>query len=225
MKQRSTRVVAYVRVSSEEQAMSGLGLADQRATIQRAAELRGWPDLTFISDEGFSARSLDRPGITDALGQLAHGQAGTLVVAKLDRLSRSLLDFAQLMDTARRQGWELVVLDLALDTSTPSGALMANVMASFAEYERALISQRTSAALQMKKSQGARLGRPRSLDPAVSQRIMADRADGYSLTAIANALNSDGVPTARGGRCWFPSTVAGVLRSVALDREAQARSA
>jgi len=67
------------------------------------------------------------------------------VVSKLDRLSRSLLDFATLMDQAHREGWELVVLDLALDTTTPSGRLMANVMASFAEYERHLIGQRTSA--------------------------------------------------------------------------------
>jgi DNA invertase Pin-like site-specific DNA recombinase len=224
MKQRSNRVIAYVRVSSEEQAVSGLGLADQRATIQRAAQLREWTDLTFVADEGYSAQNLDRPGIAGTLAELANGEAGTLVVAKPDRLSRSLLDFAQVMDTARRQGWELVVLDLALDTATPSGALMANVMASFAEYERQLISQRTSAALQMKKSQGARLGRPRTLDPAVNARIVAEREAGRSLTAIADGLNADGVQTARGGRCWFPSTVAGVLRSAALDDEALARS-
>lgn len=224
MKQRSSRVIAYLRVSSEEQALSGLGLADQRATIQRTADARSWSDLCFIGDEGYSAKNLDRPGIADALAQLATGEAGTLVVAKLDRLSRSLLDFAQLMDTARRQGWELVVLDLALDTSTPSGALMGNIMASFAEYERQLIGQRTSAALQMKKSQGARLGRPRTLDFAVSQRIVAERGKGRSLTGIAEGLNRDGVPTARGGRCWFPSTVAGVLRSAALDSAALAAS-
>lgn len=225
MKQRSPRVLAYVRVSSEEQALSGLGLADQRATIQRTAESRDWTDLTFIADEGYSAKNLDRPGIADALDQLASGRAGTLVVAKLDRLSRSLLDFAHLMDTARRQGWELVVLDLALDTSTPSGALMGNIMASFAEYERQLIGQRTSAALQQLKAQGTRLGRPRTLDPAVTQRIVAERADGRSLTAIADALNTDSVPTARRGRCWFPSTVAGVLRSAELDLDALSRTA
>jgi DNA invertase Pin-like site-specific DNA recombinase len=223
MKQRSSRVIAYVRVSSQEQAISGLGLADQRATIERTAKHREWDNITFVADEGYSARSLDRPGIAEALLQLANGEAGTLVVAKLDRLSRSLLDFAQLMDTARRQGWELVVLDLALDTSTPSGALMGNIMASFAEYERQLIGQRTSAALQQKKAQGARLGRPRTLDAAVSARIAAAREAGQTLTAIAGQLNDEGVPTARGGRCWFPSTVAGVLRSVALDQEARVR--
>lgn len=225
MKLSAGKVIAYLRVSTEEQSLSGLGLADQRAAIDRAAESRQWCDLTYVSDEGFSAKNLVRPGIAEALRQLGCGEAGVLVVSKLDRLSRSLLDFAQLMETAKRQGWELVVLDLAIDTSTPSGALMANVMASFAEYERQLIGQRTSAALQVKKSQGARLGRPRSLDAAVTQRIVEERAQGGSLTAIANRLNDESVPTARGGRCWFPSTVAGVLRSAELDHEALVRSA
>ncbi|WP_104524949.1 recombinase family protein [Blastococcus atacamensis] len=225
MKPRAAKVIAYLRVSTEEQSLSGLGLADQRLVIERAAESHHWDHVAYVIDEGFSAKNLARPGIAEALRQLACGEAGVLVVSKLDRLSRSLLDFAQLMETAKRQGWELVVLDLAIDTCTPSGALMANVMASFAEYERQLIGQRTSAALQVKKAQGARLGRPCTLDPAVSQRIVAERAEGRSLTTIANALNSDGVSTARGGRCWFPSTVAGVLRSAVLDREALGRSA
>jgi DNA invertase Pin-like site-specific DNA recombinase len=222
VKKRSTAVIGYLRVSTEEQSLSGLGLADQRNVIEQASRQHGWSDVRFVVDEGFSAKNLSRPGIAAVLAHLAEGGAGILVVSKLDRLSRSLLDFASLMDTARRQGWELVVLDLALDTTTPSGQLMANVMASFAEYERQLIGQRTSAALQQKKAQGARLGRPRSLNPASALRIVADRAAGESLTGIANRLNAEGVPTARGGRCWFPSTVAGVLASAALDREAVA---
>ena len=225
VKQRATKVIACLRVSTDEQSVSGLGLADQRGTIERAVQSRGWADVAYVSDEGFSAKNLARPAIAEALRQLACGQAGTLVVSKLDRLSRSLLDFAQLMETAKRQGWELVVLDLAIDTSTPSGALMANVMASFAEYERQLIGQRTSAALQVRKSQGVRLGRPRSLDAAVTRRIVEERAQGSTLAAIAHRLNGDGTPTARGGRCWFASTVAGVLKSAALDQESAARVA
>ncbi|WP_091934584.1 recombinase family protein [Blastococcus sp. DSM 46786] len=223
-KRTSSRVLAYVRVSTDEQRASGLGLADQRAVIEAAAIQRGWLDVEFVSDEGVSAKNLSRPGIAWALEQLATGEAGVLVVSKLDRLSRSLLDFANLMDTARRQGWELVALDLAIDTSTPSGALMANVMASFAEFERRLIGQRTSAALQAKKVAGARLGRPRALAPAIRERIVAERNAGGTLTGIANRLNADGIPTARGGRAWLPATVAAVLRSAALDREALARS-
>lgn len=171
-------------------------------------------------DEGFSAKNLDRPAIGDALEQLRRGQASILVVSKLDRLSRSLLDFATLMDRARREGWQIIVLDLALDTTQPSGQLMANVMAAFAEYERQLIGARTSAALQQRKAQGVRLGRPRTLSAVTTERIVIERSNGKTLAAIAADLTSEGVPTARGGVRWYPSTVAAVLKSAALDAEA-----
>lgn len=212
-------VIGYVRVSTEEQSISGLGLADQRALIASEASRRGWVDVEYVSDEGYSAKNLSRPGITSALDALASGSSKTLVVAKLDRLSRSLLDFATLMDRARRERWELVVLDIAIDTTTPSGALMANVMAAFAEYERQLIGARTTAALAQLRVQGRRLGRPRTLDQEVVDRIVAARDDGQTASGIARALNSDEVPTARGGARWYPSTVRAVLASESLDAE------
>ena len=217
---RREAVIGYLRVSTEEQAISGLGLADQRAVIEAAAALRGWDDISFISDEGHSARSLERPGVSSALDALARGEASVLVVAKLDRLSRSVQDFSMLMNRARREGWELVVVDLAIDTTTPSGALMANVMASFAEYERQLIGSRTSAALQQLKQQGVRLGRPRSMSSELLERIVGERARGATLAAIAAGLNDDGEPTARHGSKWYPSTVRAALRSAELDRVA-----
>ena len=217
MKRRLSTVIGYLRVSTEEQAVSGLGLGDQRAAIGAEAARRGWADLEFVSDEGYSAKNLSRPGIGVALEMLRKGQASVLVVSKLDRLSRSLLDFATLMDRARREGWELVVLDLAIDTTVPSGQLMANVMAAFAEYERQLIGARTSAALQQLKAQGKRLGRPRTLAEGVTARIVDMRAQGHTLAAIAAVLNDERVPTARGGACWYPSTVKAVLVSAELD--------
>lgn len=220
MKRRSDKVIGYLRVSTEEQAVSGLGLGDQRAVIAAEAARRDWADVEFLSDEGFSAKNLSRPAIATALEMLRKGQASVLVVSKLDRLSRSLLDFATLMDRARREGWELVVLDLAIDTTVPSGQLMANVMAAFAEYERQLIGARTSAALQQLKAQGKRLGRPRTLPANVTARIVSARAEGETLAAIADALNADGVPTARGGARWYPSTVKAVIGSAALDAAA-----
>lgn len=221
VKPRSDLVLAYLRVSTEEQAFSGLGLADQRRVIAQEAGRRGWSNVEYVADEGYSAKSLARPGIADALQRLSRGQAGVLVVSKLDRLSRSLLDFAGLMDKAKREGWRLVVLDLAIDTTTASGALMANVMASFAEYERRLISDRTSAALQVRKAQGARLGRPRTIGEDVLARVVHERSTGMSLRAIADGLNSDGVSNAQGGKRWYASTVSGVLRSAELDLHAR----
>lgn len=210
-------VIAYTRVSTQDQANSGLGLEAQRATIDAETTRRGWTEVVHLTDHARSGKNLDRPGIAQALEMLRTGQAGTLVVAKLDRLSRSLADFCQLMDTAKRQGWQLIVLDLAVDTSTASGRLMADVMASFAAYERALASQRTRDALQAKKAQGHRLGRPTVLDKAVMRRVGKMREAGMSTVAIARTLNDEGVPTARGGVAWCPATVSAVLRSAALD--------
>jgi len=222
MKQRADVVIGYLRVSTDEQAESGLGLADQRAVIEAEAGRRGWSGVDWVVDDGYSAKNLSRPGITEALERLRSGEASVLVVSKLDRLSRSLLDFATLMDQAKREGWQLVVLDLAIDTTTPAGELMANVMASFAQYERKLIGARTSAALRQLKAQGKRLGRPRTMPSAVTKRVVSMRTKGMTLQGIADTLNKENVPTARGGATWYPSTVAAALRSAELDAEAVA---
>lgn len=129
-------VIGYTRVSTAEQARNGYGLDAQEAAIRDEAERRGWPLLRVIRDEGVSGESLDRPGIREALERIAAGEAGGLVAAKLDRLSRSLVDFGTLLDWFTDAGATLVALDLGLDTSTPGGRLVANVFASVAEWER-----------------------------------------------------------------------------------------
>lgn len=212
------RVILYSRVSTDDQAASGLGLADQRRLLDTEATWRGWTDTLHVADEGVSAKTLGRPGLAGALEQLSRGEACALVVAKLDRLSRSLIDFCTLMERAQREGWQLIALDLGVDTSTPSGEMMANVMAAFAQYERRLIGQRTAAALAEKKRQGVRLGRPRSLPLPIVERIVREREAGRTLAAIASGLDTDRVPTAQGGARWYPATVRAVLHSAELDR-------
>ena len=202
------KVLGYVRVSTSEQAQSGLGLAAQRAAIEAACTARSWPLVGVIEDEGASGSTLARTGVQEALTALSSGRAHGLVVAKLDRLSRSLVDFAALMERARREGWNLVALDLGIDLSTPSGALMANVMASFAEYERQLIGQRTRDALAALRAQGRPISRPAIVDrPELATRITGMRSRGMSLQRIADALNAEGIPTIRGGAMWRPSSV------------------
>jgi DNA invertase Pin-like site-specific DNA recombinase len=117
------------------------------------------------------------------------------------------------MAQAQRQGWALVALDCAVDTTTPAGEAMANVLATFAQFERRLIGQRTKEGLAVKKAQGVRLGRPRALDPKVVRRISRARERGDTLAKIAERLTAQGVPTAHNGQRWYPSTVAAVLRS------------
>lgn len=213
-----TDVIGYLRVSTEEQARSGLGLDAQRAAVAGEAERRGWT-VQWMVDDGYSAKDLRRPAIQETLGRLENGGPKVLVVAKLDRLSRSLHDFAGLMERARRKGWALVALDLGVDTTTPTGELVASLMAAVAQWERRIIAQRTADALAAKKERGARLGRPVELPDPVRQRIVSEREDGDTYRQIAERLNAESVPTARGGR-WHPATIGKVCRSVELDEYA-----
>jgi DNA invertase Pin-like site-specific DNA recombinase len=214
MQSETVRAVGYARVSTPEQAKTGAGLAAQREAILRECERRGWELVDVVEDRGYSARDLRRPGIQSALEMLRRGDAKVLVVSKLDRASRSLLDFAALMATAERQSWALVALDVAVDTSTPAGEAMANVLATFAQFERRLIGQRTKEGLAAKRADGTLkgpVGRPPSLPPVVVRTIKRRRGAGWSLSRIADTLNKDQVPTAQGGRMWHPSTVRAIL--------------
>ena len=202
-------VLGYLRVSTTEQADSGAGVAAQRAAINAEADRRGW-SVEFIEDSGYSARSMKRPGLAAALDRLRCGEATTLVVAKMDRLSRSLLDFAGIVQSAQREGWTLVALDSPADMSTPSGEAMAGVMAVFAQLERRLISERTKAALAQRRSAGVRLGRERVIGPEVERRARVLREEGLSLRRIGRALEAEG-HDAPGGKPWHPATLERVL--------------
>lgn len=211
-------VVGYVRVSTDEQLDSGAGLEAQRRAIREECRRRGWY-LAAIHEDVASGRALaGRAGLKAAVAALDARQAAALVVAKLDRLSRSLLDFAALMDRGRKAKWALVALDIGVDTTTPSGEMMANVLAVFAQFERRLIGQRTREALAIKRQQGVRLGRPRALSAETVSVIQRRRARGMSLAAIAAKLNHEGRATAHGGRQWRVSTIQAVLGSASTPR-------
>jgi len=204
------KALGYIRVSTDEQADSGAGLAAQRRALKAEAKHRGW-QLELVEDAGYSGKDLKRPALTDALERLDRGDAHVLVVSKLDRLSRSVADFGGILDRAMRRRWSVVCLDLGVDTTSAVGEFTANVVASASQYERKLIGQRTRDALAERKAAGVRLGRPSVLPTAVVRRIVQERAAGRSLPAIAAGLEADGVATARGGGRWHPSSVRAVL--------------
>lgn len=211
-------VIAYCRVSTEEQASSGLGLAAQEEAIRRECSVRNLPIIAVYTDAGVSAKTLARPALSEALSNLDKGNGSVLMVAKLDRLTRSVHDATGLMAAAESAGWGLVALDAPVDTTTPQGAAMAQFLAVFAELERRLIGERTKAALAVRRSQGVRLGRPNTLPADVVARIVSERGKGDTWTSIARKLNDDGVPTSQGGKCWYPATVRHV--SLAAGRAA-----
>ena len=217
----SPHVFGYARVSTVEQSLSGLGLDAQRSAIDAEAVRHGWV-VEHHADEGVSGsvRPEDRTQLGHILDEIAAGDV--LIVAKLDRLGRSALDVLRLADAARAQGWRLVLLDLGLDTATPVGAFTLTALAAVAQLERDLIAQRTRDALDVARRDGTRLGRPVEIDQDIRRRIAQEFHDGASLSEIARRLTDEAVPTARGGKKWYPSSVQAVLRSLALDREVEA---
>jgi DNA invertase Pin-like site-specific DNA recombinase len=208
-----TRAILYVRVSSEEQVKSGLSLEAQRATLRSEAERRGWEVTAVLADEVSAKRGSRRPAFEQARELLETGEANALLVTRLDRMSRSVVDFAALMAAAQDQGWQVVALDLGLDTSTTTGRMVAHILAAVAEAEREVIGQRTSAALITKRRRGENVGRRSRLPAEVVARILAAREDGMTYAAVAEGLNVDRIPTGQGGVRWYPSTVRAVLSS------------
>jgi DNA invertase Pin-like site-specific DNA recombinase len=200
------RAIGYCRVSTEEQGDSKAGLEAQEATIRAEVEHRGW-ELVGLQTDVASGKSLrKRDALGMALRDLAAGHADVLVVAKLDRLSRSVMDFAGIMETAKSEGWSIRVLDLDVDMTTSMGELVANIMISLAQWERRVIGERTKSALQAVKARGTHIGRKCNVDEETLRLIRILRESGKSYAAIAQALETEEIPTAQGGR-WQAATI------------------
>lgn len=205
------QLIGYCRVSTDEQALYGYGLDAQEAKLRDYAR-RTSAEMVVMRDEGISGKSLERPALMRALARVAAGEADGLVVTKLDRLSRSVIDFMLLVEWFETAKAQLVVMDVQMDTSTPTGRMMSQMLAVLGEFERGIIAQRTRDALAAAKAQGRPIGPPAVGDrPELATRIRGMRERGATLQAICDALNAEGVPTARGGSMWRPSAVQAVL--------------
>lgn len=218
------KAIGYVRVSTQEQASEGYSLAAQEAKIRQYADLYGLDLVGVIADGGVSAKSIDRPGLAEALRRLESGEAEALVILKLDRLTRSVADWNLLIDRYFGKAVALMSVSDQIDTRTAGGRLVLNVLVSVAQWEREAIGERTAAALAHKKAQGEAIGRPGygfeirdgrlaevEGEASVVARVAALRAEGLTLQQIADTLNGEGIATKRGGR-WAPQTVANLLK-------------
>jgi DNA invertase Pin-like site-specific DNA recombinase len=156
---------------------------------------------------------LGRPGALAALAAVRAGRAAGLLVAKMARLSRSVVDGAGLIEASRREGWALHFADLDIDTGTPAGEMAANIIISGSQYERRLISQRTRDALAAKRARGERLGAVPQLPVEITRRILRERANGLTYQAIANGLMRGTVLSSRGRSKWHPATIKAVVDS------------
>jgi DNA invertase Pin-like site-specific DNA recombinase len=216
------KFIGYLRVSTEKQGLSGLGIEAQRKAIDDYLNGGKWELLAeYVEIE--SGKRSDRPELAKALAK-SKATGATLVIAKLDRLSRKVAFISNLMES----GVEFVAADMPM-----ANRLTVHVLAAVAEHEREMISQRTTAALAAAKARGVKLGNPngaralRGLGNAhaiVGAKAKADahmagvvpvietlRGEGAtSLRGIAEELNRQGILTARGGQ-WYATTVKNLL--------------
>lgn len=224
--------VAYRRVSTGEQADSGLGLEAQARKIEALGLLHDAPAMRDYVDAGASARSITgRPELERLLADIRAGAVGAVYVAKLDRLTRNLRDLGMLIDLVNKHDVRLVSAGESVDTGTAAGRLVLHVLGAVAEWERDAISERTVAALAALKSQGKRAGTVpfgfRAGDDGVLVKDDAEqqirltaqtyRALGNSLRAIARKLNDAGYRTRRGG-LWSAQGVKASLLQVAGEK-------
>lgn len=219
------RTVAYVRVSSEEQAAEGVSLAAQEARIAAYCAAMGWPVSEVVRDAGESAKSLQRPGMTKLLTDVRAGVVARVIVLKLDRATRSTRDLADLLDLFAKCDTALVSVSEHLDTSSASGRLVVNMLGVVAQWEREAIAERTAFALAHKRKARSVYGRtpfgfvrigdalvPQAREQAaLEEAARMDRA-GASFREIAARLTETGVKPHR-GKVWHASSVRAMLRS------------
>src|ERR1035437_9796463 len=150
--------IGYVRVSTDKQANSGVSLEAQQEKIQAMAVVQGSTLLDVIVDAGESAKTLDRPGMARLLALVDARKVDAVIIAKLDRITRSVKDLAELLERFTRRGVALVSVAESLDTSTAAGRLVLNIMVSVSQWEREAIGERTRDARHHKRANGERVG-------------------------------------------------------------------
>jgi DNA invertase Pin-like site-specific DNA recombinase len=223
------KVIGYARVSTDKQADRGVSLDAQVEKIRAMAVVQGAELAEVIVDAGESAKDLDRPGLRRLLALVDAREVSGVIVAKLDRLTRSVKDLAELLESFNRRGVALVSVAESLDTGSAAGRLVLNVMTAVSQWEREAIGERTRDAMAYKKANGQRVGNiplgyrlaedgvHLEVEPderRILDTIRALRNSGLSLQAIADRLNADGVRTRRGG-AWRNQYVHNALRAVA----------
>ena len=225
---KTNKALAYIRVSTEEQAVHGLSIPAQKEAIESYARLRGLEIAEFIVDAGVSGgRPLGaRPGGQRLLSLLAEGKASHIIALRLDRLFRNASDCLQTVENWTKRGYVLHLLDVAgnsIDTNSSAGKFMLTVLAAVAEMERNLIAERIRNVMSWKRRNRKVFGHepygfardgddliPVEAEQRALDLILELRARGYSLRKIARTLEARGIPTKRGGR-WAAATVRKLL--------------
>jgi DNA invertase Pin-like site-specific DNA recombinase len=218
------KAIGSARISKESE--RGVSLKAQAAKIRTMAEVQGAELLDVIVEDGESAKNLDRPGMRRLLELVDSRVVGCVIIAKLDRIIRSVKDLAELLERFCHSDVALVSVNESLDTATASGRLVMNLLCSVSQWERETIGERTRQALQFKKSIGQRIGgipygfqlapdgkhlEPTAAEQSVLTRIRLLRSQGYTLRDIVDNLNRNGCTT-RKGSAWHHVYIGEMLK-------------
>ena len=221
------KAIGYIRVSTGKQAEHGVSLEAQAQKIRAVAVVHDADLLDVIVDGGESAKSLQRPGMERLLAMVEARQVQAVIVAKLDRLTRSVKDLCELLERFERRNVALISVAESLDTSSAAGRLVINIMTAVSQWEREAIGERTRDAMRHKRSNGERVGNiaygfrlaadgehlePNPGEQAVVSRVQQLRPS-HSLRGIAAKLNADGFRTRR-GTPWRLESVVRVARQL-----------
>lgn len=221
-----TTAVGYIRVSTEGQAIDGVSLDAQEAKIRAYCALNEIELVSIYADAGLSGKRADnRPELQRALAAIEQGRAGALVVYKLDRLARCTIDALEIAQTLDKRGASLHSITEKLDTGSAMGVFFFTLIASLAQMERGIISERTAAAHAHKRTKneatghapfGFRLaGDGMTLEPDTEEQVTLTlidglAAEGKSQQAIVDELNRQQRPTKQGAK-WQRSNLRSVL--------------
>lgn len=206
------KAIGYVRVSTEKQADFGVSLEAQTTKIRAMAVVQGAELVDVLIDAGESAKSLQRPGMARLLALVDAGVVQAVIIAKLDRLTRSVADLAELLKRFERRGVSLVSVADSLDTRSAAGRLVLNIMVSVSQWEREAIGERTRDAMRHKRANGERVGtvsfgyrlasdrvnlEPDPFEQGILERMNELQRQGLTTRQIAAALNCQGLTTRR----------------------------
>jgi site-specific DNA recombinase len=223
------KTVGYVRVSTDKQADRGVSLDAQSEKIRAMTVVHNGELIDIIVDGGESAKSLQRPGMERLLALVEGKKVQAVIIAKLDRLTRSVKDLCELLERFERRGVALISVAESLDTSSAAGRLVLNIMTAVSQWEREAIGERTRDAMSHKRTNGERVGNIRfgyrlaadghhvEPDPAeqgVLHEVRRLRQSGQTMRGIAASLNHRAFRTRRGS-AWRLEHVARILNQTA----------
>ncbi|MDD5673412.1 MAG: recombinase family protein [Chitinivibrionales bacterium] len=216
--------IFYCRVSTEEQSLHGCSMQAQEQRIRQYCDLYNMNIDEVVVDAGISAKNLNRPGIQSILAAVKRREVAAVIVYKLDRLTRSVRDLAEIVDLFNKCGVSLVSVNERIDTGSAAGRMLLNMLGVIAQWERETIGERTATALQFKKQNGRRYNHdalfgyehldahlvPCEKEQVIIALVMQEHGQGRSYLSIAEALNAQGIGTRNGGR-WYAQQVKRII--------------